>query len=55
MKLPFVSRKKFNALMDNRIFASQLKRIQYISEDHTNKRMGNLRFTTIVKQIVDKS
>ena len=69
MKLPLVSRKKFDKVydrlkmviedsdqhkMDNRVLATKLKRIQDLCEDHTNRKMGNLRFATIVKQVVDK-
>jgi hypothetical protein len=62
MKLPLVSRKRFETLedeknkvlVDNRILSVQLKRIQDMADDHTNKHMGNLRFTTIVKDIVGK-
>lgn len=69
MKLPFVSRKKFDKAydqlkmviedsdqhkMDNQILATKLKRIQELCEDHTNRKMGNLRFATIVKQVVGK-
>ena len=62
MKLPFVNRKKHQELqeafaqenLNNRVLATKLKRIQDLCEDHTNKKMGNLRFTTIVKEVVDK-
>ena len=69
MKLPLVSRKKFDKVYDrlkrviedsnqhkrdNQVLATKLKRIQDLCEDHTNKKMGNLRFCTIIKQVVDK-
>ena len=62
MKLPFVSRKKHQELqeafaqenLNNRVLATKLKRIQDLCEDHTNNKMGNLRFATIVKEVVDK-
>ena len=62
IRLPFVSRKKHQELqeefaqenLNNRILATKLKRIQDLCEDHINNRIGNLRFATIVKQVVDK-
>lgn len=62
MKLPFVSRKQHQELQEafaqenynNRILATKLKRIQELCDDHINNRIGNLRFATIVKQVVDK-
>jgi len=62
MKLPLVSRKKYEKMVKtagehnlaNRVLATKLKRIQDLCEDHTNKKMGNLRFCTIIKQVVDK-
>ncbi len=69
MKLPLVSRKKFDKVYDrlkmviedsnqhkrdNQVLATKLKRIQDLCEDHTNNKMGNLRFCTIIKQVVDK-
>ena len=69
MKLPLVSRKKFDKVYDrlkmviedsnqhkrdNQVLATKLKRIQDLCEDHTNKKIGNLRFCTIIKQVVDK-
>jgi len=69
LKLPLVSRKKFDKVYDrlkmviedsnqhkrdNQVLATKLKRIQDLCEDHTNNKMGNLRFCTIIKQVVDK-
>ena len=62
MKLPLVSRKKYEKMVKtagehnlaNRVLATKLKRIQDLCEDHTNKKIGNLRFCTIIKQVVDK-
>ena len=62
MKLPFVSKKKYQELqeafaqenLNNRVLATKLKRIQDLCEDHINNRIGNLRFCTIIKQVVDK-
>jgi len=62
IRLPFVSRKKHQELqeafaqenLNNRVLATKLKRIQELCEDHTNNKMGNLRFCTIIKQVVDK-
>tara|TARA_R100000808_G_scaffold23551_1_gene52406 strand:+ start:1064 stop:1255 length:192 start_codon:yes stop_codon:yes gene_type:complete len=62
MKLPFVSRKQYQELqgefaqenLNNRILATKLKRIQDLCDDHMNNRIGNLRFATIVKEVVDK-
>jgi len=69
VKLPLISRKKFEKVYDrlkrviedsnqqkrdNQVLATKLKRIQDLCEDHTNKKMGNLRFCTIVKEVVDK-
>tara|TARA_R100001443_G_scaffold17250_2_gene27709 strand:- start:1527 stop:1715 length:189 start_codon:yes stop_codon:yes gene_type:complete len=62
MKLPFVSRKKHQELkeeyyqenLNNRILATKLKRIHELCDDHINNRIGNLRFATIVKQVVGK-
>ena len=61
MKLPFVSKKKYQELqeafaqenLNNRVLATKLKRIQDLCEDHINNRIGNLRFATIVKEIVN--
>jgi len=63
MKLPFVKRKKYKELqeafahenMNNRILATKLKRVQNLCDDHTNKKMGNLRFVTIVKEVMEKA
>lgn len=68
MKLPLVSRKKFDKVYDrlkmviedsnqhkrdNQVLATKLKRIQELCEDHP-KKMGNLRFVTNVKEVMDK-
>ena len=62
MNLPFVSKKKYQELqeafaqenLNNRVLATKLKRIQDLCEDHINNRIGNLRFATIVKEVVNK-
>tara|TARA_R100001463_G_C3464533_1_gene215223 strand:- start:505 stop:693 length:189 start_codon:yes stop_codon:yes gene_type:complete len=62
VNLPFVSKKKYQELqeafaqenLNNRVLATKLKRIQDLCEDHINNRIGNLRFATIVKEVVNK-
>ena len=39
--------------LNNRILATKLKRIQDLCVDHSNNKMGNHRFVTIVKRVVD--
>jgi hypothetical protein len=70
MKLPFVSRKKYDKAfkrikevikksdqheLANQLLATKFKRIQEVCEEHDQPhRMGNVRFVSIVKDIVGK-
>lgn len=62
MKLPLVSRKKHQELqeafaqenLNNRVLATKLHAIQVICDRHNDGKMGNLRMTRMVKEVVDK-
>ena len=61
MKLPLISRKKYEKLVEgfaeenlnSRILATKLKKIVDLCEDHNNQKIGNLKFVTIVKEVME--